>query len=51
MLDTATRIEDIASQAGITKGTVYLYFGSRDEILLAASRRADRLPVPRDPGR
>jgi TetR/AcrR family fatty acid metabolism transcriptional regulator len=32
----AARIEDVAREAGIAKGTVYLYFGSRDEILVAA---------------
>lgn len=32
----ATRIEDVALEAGIAKGTVYIYFGSREEILLAA---------------
>lgn len=32
----ATRVEDVAFEAGVAKGTVYLYFGSRAEILLAA---------------
>ena len=32
----ATRIEDVALEAGIAKGTIYLYFRSRDELLLAA---------------
>lgn len=32
----ATRIEDVALEARIAKGTVYIYFGSRDEILVAA---------------
>ena len=28
-------VEEIAQRAGLAKGTVYLYFGSREEILLA----------------
>lgn len=32
----ATRIEDVAIEAGIAKGTAYIYFGSRDEMLVAA---------------
>ena len=32
----ATKVEDIAREAGVAKGTVYIYFSSRDEILLAA---------------
>ena len=32
----ATKIEDVAREAGVAKGTIYIYFGSRDEILLAA---------------
>ncbi|WP_240136243.1 TetR/AcrR family transcriptional regulator [Streptomyces sp. MUM 178J] len=31
-----SRIEDIAREAGIAKGSVYLYFGSREELLRAA---------------
>ncbi|MCH0572637.1 TetR/AcrR family transcriptional regulator [Streptomyces sp. MUM 136J] len=31
-----SRIEDIAREAGIAKGSVYLYFGSREEMLAAA---------------
>lgn len=33
-----TTIDDIAKEAGIAKGTVYLYFTSRDDILLAVAR-------------
>jgi TetR/AcrR family transcriptional regulator, fatty acid metabolism regulator protein len=33
---SATRIEDIAAEAGIAQGTVHLYFGGREEILVAA---------------
>ncbi|GAA5049291.1 TetR/AcrR family transcriptional regulator [Thermocatellispora tengchongensis] len=32
----ASRIEDVAAEAGIAKGSVYMYFGSREEILRAA---------------
>ncbi|GAA0973687.1 TetR/AcrR family transcriptional regulator [Nocardiopsis tropica] len=39
----ATRIEDVAAEAGIAKGSVYLSFGSRDELLAAAfARLAER---------
>lgn len=31
----AFAVQDIARRAGLAKGTVYLYFGSREEILLA----------------
>lgn len=33
---SATRIGDVAGEAGIANGTVYLYFSSREEILVAA---------------
>lgn len=33
---SGTRIEDIAREAGVAQGTVYLYFGSRGEILVTA---------------
>lgn len=36
---TATRIEDVAAEAGIAKGSVYLYFDSRDALLAAAFER------------
>lgn len=32
----ASRIEDVAAEAGIGKGSVYLEFGSREELLTAA---------------
>ena len=34
-----TRVEDIAAAAGVSKGTIYLYFESRDAILRAAFDR------------
>lgn len=39
----ATRIEDVAAEAGIAKGSVYLSFDSRDALLAAAfARLAER---------
>ncbi|ATU93156.1 TetR/AcrR family transcriptional regulator [Phyllobacterium zundukense] len=29
---TATRIEDVAARAGVTKGTIYLYFQNKEEL-------------------
>lgn len=34
-----TTVQDIAAAAGVATGTVYLYFGSKDEVLLALHRR------------
>ena len=36
----ATRVEDIATRAGISKGAVYLYFPSKEAILEGLVRRA-----------
>jgi len=36
----AARIEDIAKHAGLSKGSVYLYFSSKEEMLRALVRRA-----------
>lgn len=36
----ATRAEDIAAQAGIGKGTIYLYFRSKEDIYVAAVQHA-----------
>jgi AcrR family transcriptional regulator len=36
----ATRVEDIAAAAGISKGAVYLYFASKETILEGLVRRA-----------
>lgn len=35
---SATRIEEIAHQAGVSKGTLYLYFPSKEELLKAVIR-------------
>jgi AcrR family transcriptional regulator len=40
----ATRIEDVARKAGVSKGTVYLYFDTK-EALFDAVMRANVLPV------
>ena len=34
----ASKIEDVARAAGVTKGTVYLYFASKEELFKAAIR-------------
>ena len=36
----ATRVDDIAKRAGLSKGTVYLYFPSKEAVLEALVRRA-----------
>lgn len=36
----ATRVEDIAKRAGLSKGTVYLYFASKQALLEGLVRRA-----------
>ncbi|HET7236725.1 MAG TPA: helix-turn-helix domain-containing protein [Actinomycetota bacterium] len=39
------RVEDIAAEVGIAKGTVFLHFGSKEGLFLAAYQRAvDELP-------
>lgn len=36
----ATRLEDVAHRAGVSKGTMYLYFDSKESLFRAAVRRA-----------
>lgn len=36
----ATRVEDVARRAGLSKGTIYLYFPSKDALLEGLVRRA-----------
>jgi len=36
----ATRLEDVASRAGVSKGTVYLYFANKEELFKAVVREA-----------
>lgn len=45
----ATRVEDIAEKAGISKATVYLYFNSKEALLTGLVRRAIA-PVPEQAG-
>jgi AcrR family transcriptional regulator len=34
----ATRLEDVAARAGVTKGTIYLYYSSKEELFKAVVR-------------
>lgn len=34
----ATRLEDVAARAGVSKGTLYLYFGNKEELFKAVIR-------------
>ena len=36
----ATRLEEVAHRAGVSKGTMYLYFDSKESLFLAVVRRA-----------
>jgi AcrR family transcriptional regulator len=36
----ATRLEDVAARAGISKGTLYLYFANKEELFKAVVREA-----------
>jgi AcrR family transcriptional regulator len=40
----ATRLDDVAAQAGVSKGTLYLYFTSKED-LFKAMVRENMLPV------
>lgn len=35
---TATRLDDVASRAGVSKGTLYLYFANKEELFQAVVR-------------
>jgi len=39
---TATRLDDIAAAAGVTKGTIYYYFKNKDALLVRLAAAADR---------
>jgi AcrR family transcriptional regulator len=43
----ATKIEDVAARAGVSKGTVYLYFPSKEELLKAVIRHNLSLTISR----
>src|SRR5580700_8821287 len=34
----ATRLEDVAARAGVTKGTIYLYYSNKEELFKAVVR-------------
>ena len=36
----ATRLDDIATRAGVTRGTLYLYFSSKEELFKAVVRQS-----------
>lgn len=38
----ATRLEDVAAEAGVTKGTIYYYFKNKDALLLRLAEAGDR---------
>jgi len=51
----ATRLEDVAARAGVTKGTAYLYFKNKEELFEAVVRRyivpvIEQLEAARQPG-
>lgn len=37
---SATRVDDVAARAGVTKGTLYLYFSGKEELLKALVRQS-----------
>lgn len=41
----ATRLEDVAARAGVSKGTVYLYFTSKEDLFKAVVREGLVLPI------
>jgi len=45
----AARLEDVAARAGVTKGTLYLYFESKEELFKAVVRSA-LVPILRQAG-
>jgi AcrR family transcriptional regulator len=38
----ATRLEDVAARAGVTKGTIYVYFENKEQVFEALSRERGR---------
>jgi len=41
----ATRLEDVATRAGVSKGTVYLYFANKEELFKAVVREGLVSPI------
>jgi len=50
---SAARMEDIAAKAGVTKGTIYLYFQSKEEVFKSLARQhvADSLAAAAEEAR
>jgi AcrR family transcriptional regulator len=46
----ATKIDDVAARAGVSKGTVYLYFPSKEELLKAVIRHNLSLTIAQGDG-
>lgn len=44
---TAARLDDVAAKAGVTKGTLYLYYRNKEDLLMAVVRSAI-VPVVRE---
>ena len=45
--DRVANVAEVADEAGLAKGTVYLYFPSKEELLLARARAQHRRLLPR----
>lgn len=41
-----TTLDDVAKEAGVSKGTIYLYFKSKEELFVAAAQRV--VPIPEE---
>jgi AcrR family transcriptional regulator len=41
-----TTLDDVAKEAGVSKGTIYLYFKSKEELFVAAAQRV--VPTPEE---
>ena len=41
-----TNLEEVAQEAGISKGTIYLYFKSKEDLFIAAAQRV--VPTPQE---
>jgi AcrR family transcriptional regulator len=41
-----TTLDDVAKEAGVSKGTIYLYFKSKEEVFIAAAQRV--VPAPEE---
>ncbi|MFS6709253.1 helix-turn-helix domain-containing protein, partial [Staphylococcus aureus] len=41
----ATRVEEVAARAGVSKGTLFLYFPSKDDLFKAVVRKNVVAPV------